>query len=195
MTIRWRRGFFRVWILLAILWLVLVGTVGSLSYDSAGAGGLYAFIEGRGDTAWSYDSPAFEAARGLRANRLMQEVRFKQSQVVLYVKAPIGEDFDALVGHYAPLAAGFYEMKVAESRGWIVLYCVIWAVAVPLTVLMIGWGIAWALSGFRERSGGCERDDVGAFREAGLQGPERSVPPTGGSPNKHRCYSKEHQDQ
>lgn len=152
MAIAWGRGFFRVWVLLAVVWLVVDAVHCWQLYDTRGVGDSYAFIEGRGDLAWAYGSSEFQAALKAKNAGNMQELIGKDTPyVTIFFNTRPDNNFADVVRHYDPLRIEFYKTKIEEGREKIVTGGFVLAVFVPLTVLLVGWALGWAISGFRRR--------------------------------------------
>lgn len=152
MSIRWRRGFFRLWVLFAAVWLLVVGFFTVLGFNSPSIGGYYAFIEGYGDNPYEYGHQNFSYARDAEQLGKMHRIDSPQtSSIVFYLKHTDGVPWHysaSVADHYEKVAQPFYDQKATASRWQVVLYGLIWAVLVPAIVLSIGSAIAWALSGF-----------------------------------------------
>ena len=152
MAVAWRRGFFRVWVILAALWMVVVAIVVAMVFGGTN-GGTFGYIEGKGDVLFEYSSPeyqqAWDAVRSTPGT--MTRIKFKpvpNISVFVTVRSD-PNDYQPLAEHYAPLAVAAGPEKQTQGRIGLIGLGVFWALVVPAIILALGSAVAWALSGFR----------------------------------------------
>lgn len=149
LAIAWRRGFFRVWVVATVLWLIAAGILGATLVNSTNAG-TYAFLEDKDDVPFEFMSNEYQAMIQAKSDGRVQQVTFKDIPYVTLFVLPNSatHDIGPIVEHYAPLAQQFYETKRADNRQMVVVGVAVWAILVPLVILAIGSAIAWAFAGF-----------------------------------------------
>ena len=122
MAVSWSRGFFRAWVVVALLWVALVTVIMSADYPTA-ASYAYAVKNEDGTT--------------LTLDRILAAVDKAKAE---------GKTDTAtrLMGYAAKNNADLRQAQSDIVQRWA------WAVSVPPSVLlMLGLAIAWALRGFR----------------------------------------------
>lgn len=155
-SIRWARGFFRGWVVLAVLWALLLFAIGFAAWQNARSPYLYDQTHIFGpDTKLvrNYDSYGQEheaAEDAVRRGVYRHVVRsFAGRDHDFYVPATVSEaDSDAMTdGVFASIVSD------AQQASWSAFQSAIpswltWLLLPPLVVLAAGATLAWVLRGF-----------------------------------------------
>jgi len=142
----WARGFFRVWVLLSCLWVVLVGGLAWEDYPDESS--YVARTSTSGDNALrealtrSYGSTMWEDGNGSASLSMLKSA--------LNVARETGTAADAFVIELAVIQAS---EKLAEHQMAHLRQRSIAAVALPASLLALGTFVAWVLNGFRRDVG------------------------------------------
>jgi len=147
MRIHWKRGLFRIWLVLASLWITFAVLVSWQSIANPYVG-TFAFVEGHGDTAWAYASPVASGAREAKIAGTMIEIEVEGAPTLSYFTTEADAALGDRMEHLATIMLGFQEARIAEVRPGAVLATAVLALAPPLAVLLLGSMIVWALLGF-----------------------------------------------
>ena len=149
--IAWGRGFFRVWMLVAVLWwiggavigywLVVVPSVSTKNLNRTLSGSYQLY------SPYGPETRAFEEAVTART-AVASEVR---PGYRLYTPATTSDaDLTKYRGEGAEVVDDYINTMTVSQRSAVLPTWVGWTVAPPLVLLILGWAIAWVLSGFRQ---------------------------------------------
>ncbi|RCW82027.1 hypothetical protein [Phyllobacterium bourgognense] len=157
----WRGGFFRLWVALTVVWLVVVGifTYDQILYPSGYIGGMAHYFFNPGNNQYEIynaDTPRANELASWKASGTLSLIAIAnqpdwtadlyipshQSDAELQVHA---ERMDAIMSAKSiDAAAGRRKASIKDAIGIGVL--------VPLSLLLAGLGLGWVLSGFRSRA-------------------------------------------
>lgn len=151
MRVNWHRGLFRVWVILSAIWIALVVAFAWQAVAEPYVGS-FAFIEGRGETAWAYTSPEAAAARRAKSDGAMNEISVQGAPFIAYYTSETGDALVDRMKTLAPIMLGFYEAQQAANRPNTILGATTLAFLPPIGALILGAALLWAVSGFRGRS-------------------------------------------
>lgn len=158
---RWRRGFFRLWIVASIIFIAWTGLLISSQYSSSyGVWERYAFVPLRCDQArgtlgldygytpigpGAWDARPEDPRDPPRTSTCFMDIRTYQR---LHPDLADGQD-DATLMRTAYASYGLQERS--DPPGWIepLGAWALFSVVVCLGTLAIGWVIGWIVSGFR----------------------------------------------
>lgn len=151
MRLNWRRGLFRIWLIVSVVW---IGVVVAFAWQAVVEPyvGTYAFIEGRGETAWEYTSGEASAARRAKGDGSLTEIAVDGAPNITYFTSESGEVLIERMEKLAPLMLGFYEAQQTRNRPDTIVGAVLAALVPPIGALILGAALIWALSGFRKQS-------------------------------------------
>jgi hypothetical protein len=151
----WGRGLFRVWVVLATIWVIAVTLFmwQSVANPYISWGG---FKMGQGDP--EYLDPYGEkiaAARELKSRKLLVEYEIAYDKTALrktaffFPNTSLHEDNLKAITAYIPEATAIQNAKIGKARSE-ALYGALWAAILPpMILLLLGLAIRWALMGFR----------------------------------------------
>lgn len=148
----WGRGFFRVWMLLAVLWVVFALLIGWGSVANP-------YVPGK-DVAIALDTEEVDLLDSYGQVHLAFEERVragttKKTALQVYgFNLYTGADLEPWQYYeYIDLAnarvAEYVETEAASRRNKAIPQLAMTIVLPPLILLLLGWAIAWVLSGFR----------------------------------------------
>jgi hypothetical protein len=129
-TVAWSRGFFRVWVLLSVVWII--GAIWIENYPPVQSG----------PRSWEETLPLLKNVPGVKMERLSdcepaakQDPRVDLQNCIEYFGAPPWER----------------DRRIAEQSPtiWPYVRWTAWAVVPPLALLFFGAAIGWVLRGFR----------------------------------------------
>ncbi|WP_156936685.1 hypothetical protein [Chelativorans sp. J32] len=144
--INWARGFFRLWVLVSLLWIATVTTFmwSSISNPYVAP---HVFIGPEGDVAWAAHSNQARAARELKARGEFVEVEVDGAPNITYLGRDNG-NLAEIMEQKAPVMVGFYKTQVSTGRASAVWQTVSVGLIPPAIILVIGFFISWAMRGF-----------------------------------------------
>lgn len=147
----WRRGFFRIWVVLALLWGALVMAVASGQIFSPYVPNQAVVVSRATNQARLLDQYG-----DLYRQFYDAEMRGEMKRVVLgsgdelFVSASASDQELAVQTAEAQRAINEYRRSESDSRRYGALLTLTGAIAIPAAVvLVLGWLIGWAISGFR----------------------------------------------
>lgn len=149
--IKWSRGFFRLWILLSAVWVVIVGVFSWPQIHKPFVPS-HVFIEYTGDRAWGFFSDEALKARELVTRKFYVEVEVEGAPGITYIGAG-GEKLANSMKQKAPLMVDFYEAQVSTRRASALRSAASFGLVPPLILIIAGALVAWALRGFRDDRG------------------------------------------
>lgn len=150
-AVAWRRGFFRVWIVLAVLWAILMIIIQSGSI-------LNPYVPGKvvatlvGDTVQLYDiySPQERAfQQGVEAGALVSTKLPGRDFALITRKDTEPATLQERIAEAEQVVAQYVETETSRRRTEAILPLAMLSIVPPLIVLALGAAIAWAISGFR----------------------------------------------
>lgn len=147
----WRRGFFRLWVLAALLWAGFVTLLAwnyvASPYVPAKAVLFYAG-EDKPRIIDQYGSPYRELDDGATQGQVVKTALTDRH--VLFTQKTTPDASRALLIIRAREAVAAYDAAEASTRRYQSLFVAALTVVIPATfVLLLGAGIGWAISGFR----------------------------------------------
>lgn len=154
MAIAWRRGFFRLWLVLSALWFSIGIGFGIQHYNSKPYFSHDRFIFGpeRGVRTYSeWDAPARAAEELVRRGQLQKtEVAIAPIEKIIHVyyRSEHSGQWEEPVGAFIKKTTDEHRIKVWGNI-WLGVQIFVGASA---AVFLIGAAISWALTGFRGRS-------------------------------------------
>lgn len=150
MKVTWARGFFRVWMLFAVLWLIGGVAVGygmiatpyvptkSISMNNLGEATLY-------DTYGPQHRALLDAVEA--GNAVASIVR---PGYVLYTSKTLTAEQLTGFLEQGRSAVEYYVNRETSARRTSAIVTVLgWTLVPPLVLLALGWAIGWTLAGFR----------------------------------------------
>ena len=154
----WRRGLFRMWVVLTALWSIMATLFmwESISTPYISWGG---FTMGHGEP--EYLEPYGEkisAARELKSRKLLVEYEISYDKTDLkqtaffFPATAVHEENLKAIEAYIPKATALQNAKIKRAR-YEAITSALWAVLLPPGVILIlGLAVRWALMGFRPRT-------------------------------------------
>lgn len=153
--VNWRRGFFRIWAVLAALWFIAAtGFAGAafLNPSTSGKDMAVNFETGQLDQFDKYGEPHNSLQKAVGDGKFSaHEVR---PGWVLYVRSDVPQsEMPARLAMAEATADASISAELGDTR-WRTTQAWFWAAIFwPLAILGIGAAIGWALSGFRKPEG------------------------------------------
>ncbi|MEQ1941474.1 hypothetical protein ABMA32_03530 [Mesorhizobium sp. VNQ89] len=173
---RWRRGFFRIWVLLSILWLIVVGVFAYqpivdpyvrervFFYSFTDKPGPWVKYAAKAElnrrngidpelqpVSFETYSDGYRMLEDGRASGDLQVVNAKsEPNFTLYVSKGTGKDeISRQLDEVLPIAKELKQRSISRSRLEAIQATLASALIPPIALLGIGWAAAWAISGFR----------------------------------------------
>jgi hypothetical protein len=150
--IAWGRGFFRVWLVLAGLWVAFALLVqGGSVFNPYAPGKIIATPTG--GTVQMYDrygAQQREFDEGVSAGAL-KTTAIRGNDFILYTRADIEPArLEERVAEAQQVVAAYVDEEITRRRSGAVMPLIGLTLFPPLVLLALGAAIAWALSGFRK---------------------------------------------
>lgn len=148
--IRWGRGFFRVWIVLAIVWIGL-GTAISLgtAVDPYISPRLAAVPSDTGKvTLYPTYGTVADDVRRLVSEGAMKSTEIAEGFSFYTTTASSAEGVARATVEAKAAVEDYVASETTKAR----VSAVAWTLLPPLAVLIVGWAIGWAISGFRRNA-------------------------------------------
>jgi len=156
----WHQGFFRAWIALSILWVLLVGL---FNYDSIVSPYPYVYVEptryilnpkNNEFGAFGVHAPQYSnLARDKDAGKLKAIAVGDFSWLELYVPSDAStETIESQVDRVNAIAVERTRIAVEEKQRTNLKLTIYAALGVPIVFLALGLGIGWVIMGFRTRT-------------------------------------------
>lgn len=150
--IAWRRGFFRVWMVLAVLWAGFALLVGWGSVANPYVPGRDVAIQTEGEVPELFEDygqlhQAFEerVRAGTTRKTALQRYGFN-----LYTSTSLEPwKYHEYVQKAETAVADYIQAETASRRSQAIPQLAMGVVLPPLIVLVLGWAIGWAIAGFR----------------------------------------------
>ena len=150
--IRWGRGFFRVWMLIAIIWVGVGMFVGGwqLMHPYVSRQVLAIPADTGAVTLYSAYGREHNDLRTLVTAKTMTEHPIGPEGYPLFLRAEAPPDrVAARIAEAEPLVAEYIESETVAQRSKAIPGVLAGVILPPLTILLIGWAIGWAVTGFR----------------------------------------------
>ena len=123
--IDWRRGFFRLWLIIVVVWFVVIGALPSVFFGAETGERLHLV------THWSQTAEARQELQSLQTIQDLQELKDRKGYsnfFAMEAAKPMSHQLSSLIGEMAPMA-----------------------LLPPIGLLALLFALAWALEGFRSR--------------------------------------------
>lgn len=149
--IAWRRGFFRIWLVLAILWVAFALLVqGSNVFNPYVPGKIVATPAGGTVQTWDrYGEQQRNFDEGVAAGAL-QTTQIGSDSFLLYTRKDIEPArLEERVAEAQRIVDDYVANETTRRRSSSILPLLCLAFIPPFIVFVLGAAIAWALSGFR----------------------------------------------
>lgn len=150
-AINWKRGFLRLWVAVALIWAA--GTV-AVCWNSVATPYVapHAFIDGKGDVAWSYASSNALQAREDKNSGRLREVAVDGAPGITFFTDKDTDQLNIAMERMAPIILGFYGAQQSQARTEAMSSALLGAIAPPLALLFVGIATGWIISGFARES-------------------------------------------